>query len=257
MVYNALAQMAEQQRIQTEKTNELIQIILTQNAERGRCGNENGKSWDTLDRYRDLKTFDGSQREFEEWSVKLRSLIRAGSVRTGELLSAIETECSEEGLMKDKDQYAELFPKIDETEEWIAETSAKLYNLLLNKTTGEANAVIRRTTTDGILGWKRLVSNLNPRTLASGIKAISGVLNPPKVMQASKADHIMDEWETKVGKLSTEYGQHLTSKIKVAVLYGMMPKDMQERVSDACAVSWDQTSEVDAGSLYEKSERPS
>ena len=132
------------------------------------------------------------------------------------------------------------------------ESSAKLYNVLLNKTIGEANAVVRRTTTDGILGWKRLVSTLNPRTLASGIKAISAAINPPKVTQSMKADHIMDEWETKLAKLSTEYGQQLSFKIKVAVLYSMMPKGMQERITDACSVAWDQTSEADASTLFEK-----
>ena len=73
------------------------------------------------------------------------------------------------------------------------ETSAQMYNLLLNLTTGEANAVVRRSLGMGWLAWKRIMSSLNPRTLASGIKAISAVLTPAKVSQAVKADHCLDE----------------------------------------------------------------
>ena len=58
---------------------------------------------------------------------------------------------------------------------------------------------------------------------------------------ASKADAVVDEWEDKLVKLQTQYGQVLTSKMKVAVLYSMMPKDLQEKVLDACAVAWDGT----------------
>ena len=49
--------------------------------------------------------------------------------------------------------------------------------------------------------------------------------------------------------LGTEYGQELTAKVKVAVLYGMMPKDLQDNFLDACAVNWDETTESDAGRL--------
>ena len=51
------------------------------------------------------------------------------------------------------------------------------------------------------------------------------------VHMASKADAVVDEWEDKLVKLQTEYGEVLSSKMKVAVLYSMMPKDFQERRS--------------------------
>ena len=41
-------------------------------------------------------------------------------------------------------------------------------------------------------------SSLNPRTLASRVKAISAVLAPPRVSQANKADLTLDEWEDRL-----------------------------------------------------------
>ena len=39
------------------------------------------KKWDTLDKYRNLKMFDGKPQDFEEWNVKFRSLVTAGDHR--------------------------------------------------------------------------------------------------------------------------------------------------------------------------------
>jgi hypothetical protein len=150
------------------------------------------KKWDTLDKYRNLKMFDGKPQDFEEWNVKFRSRVSAGDRRVGQLMKAIESECTEEELAKGK--FQQLAPEFDTQDEvFIMESSASMFNVLLNLTTGEANAVVRRSSGHGWLAWKRLTSSLNPRTLASGIKAISAVLMPPKVNQAMKADHCLDE----------------------------------------------------------------
>jgi hypothetical protein len=82
---------------------------------------------------------------------------------------------------------------------------------------------------------------LNPRVLAAGIKAISPVLSPGKITQAAKADAEIETSEENISKLNTEYGQELSAKMNVAVLYSMLPKDIQEKVLDECAVNWDAT----------------
>ena len=230
---------------------EAIRMLTEQVKAMSEKGGGGGKKWDNLDKYKNLKQFDGKQQDFEEWNVKFRSLVSAGDRKVGQLMSAIEKECTEDELAKGK--FNQLEPEFSsEDETLISESSAGMFNLLLNITTGEANAMVRRSLGMGWLAWKRLTSSLNPRTLASGIKAISAVLTPPKVTQAMKADHCLDEWEDKLVKLTTEYGQTLTAKVKVAVLYGMMPKDLQEKILDECAVNWDQTSEGEAATLLTK-----
>ena len=130
---------------------------------------------------------------------------------------------------------------------------AKLHNLLIGLTTGEANAIVRRCRdAHGLLAWKRLCSTLNPRTLASGVKAISQVMNPQKITSATKADTCIEAWEDKVVKLDVEYGETLSSKMKVAILYSMLPKDLQEKILDRCAVNWDSTDEDEATLIFKK-----
>ena len=230
---------------------EAIRMLTEQVKAMSEKGGGGGKKWDNLDKYKNLKQFDGKQSDFEEWNVKFRSLVTEGDRKVGQLMKAIEKECTEDELAKGKfNQLEPEFGREDET--LISESSAGMFNLLLNITTGEANAMVRRSLGMGWLAWKRLTSSLNPRTLASGIKAISAVLTPPRVTQAMKADHCLDEWEDKLAKLTTEYGQALTAKVKVAVLYGMMPKDLQEKILDECAVNWDETSEGEAATLLTK-----
>ena len=45
-----------------------------------------------LDRYKNLKVFDGNPKDFEEWNVKFQSLINAGNPKVGRLLKAVEHE---------------------------------------------------------------------------------------------------------------------------------------------------------------------
>ncbi len=52
--------------------------------------------------------------------------------------------------------------------------------------------------------------------------------------------------------MDVEYGETLTSKMKVAVLHKMLPKDLQEKVLDKCAVSWDKAKETDAAEIYSR-----
>eukprot|EP00974_Lingulodinium_polyedra_P069650 6741598-Lingulodinium_polyedra.AAC.1 len=40
--------------------------------------------------------------------------------------------------------------------------------------------------------------------------------------------------------------------MKVAVLYSMLPKDLQEKVLDKCAVNWDGAKQGDAAIIYNK-----
>ena len=54
------------------------------------------KRWDNLEKFKNLKLFDGKQQDFEEWNVKFRSLVCAGDPRVGQLMKVIESECTED-----------------------------------------------------------------------------------------------------------------------------------------------------------------
>ena len=92
MVEAALFQALEVLTQQNQTLTQQVQA-LAENARGG--GNGGGRQWDHLDRYKNLKVFEGNTKDFEEWNVKFRSLINAGNPKVGRLLKAVERECSE------------------------------------------------------------------------------------------------------------------------------------------------------------------
>ena len=154
-LFQALEVLTQQNQTLTQETQLLAEIACGE-------GNGGGRQWDHLDRCKNLKVFDGNSKDFEEWNVKFRSLINAGNPKVGRVLKAVEHECSEEVLAKN--EYDQLQPEFDERDlSFVNESSAEMFNLLLNITTGEANSVVRRSLGSEWLTWTRLTSSLNPR----------------------------------------------------------------------------------------------
>ena len=210
-----------------------------------------GKPWYRVDHYRNIEVFSGDSKDYEEFATKLRSQIAAGNPKVSKLMACVEKDCSEEMLARGR--YDEAEPEFDEEDaDFIVQSSNEMFNLLLNMTTGEANAMVRRCQGQGWLAWKKLTASLNPRTLASGIKKISAVLSPGKITQTGKADVEIEQWEDAMIRLSVEYGQQISAKMKVAVLYSMLPKDLQEKVLDECSVNWDGINETEAAEKFMK-----
>ena len=222
--------------------------ILTQNS-LNKDDRAKSKNWDEIGRYKNVKVFGGDPKEWEEFWTKFKSQVSAGSPKVAEMLDEVEAKLSE--LELEEEGFEEKLTDFPLDEDEVREIGHMLHNLLLSLTTGEANAVVRRCRgRHGLLAWKRLCTTLNPRTLASGVKAISQALNPPKIANSTKADMNIEAWEDKMAKLSTEYGEKLSAKMKVAVLYAMLPKDLQEKVLDKCAVNWDSVKDDDAAAIY-------
>lgn len=52
-----------------------------------------------------------------------------------------------------------------------------------------------------------------------------------------------------MAKLGRDYGESSSNKVKMAVFYSMLRKELQERVLDKCAVNWEMGKEDDAGNI--------
>lgn len=248
MAQPTMEEMVQMLKYQGEQVTKLTEALASV-AQGGWFGGGGSRAWDSPDKYKNIKTFTGEQKDWEEFSLKVRSQVAAGEAKVVDLMDTVVLEMQEKDVEEGDWAFA-----ADETydEDRVKQISSKLYNVMMNLTTGEANAVVRRCRGNGLWAWRKLSTQLNPRTLASGVKAISQVLNPPKITNSTKADTAIDAWEEKMVKLNVEYGEELSSKMKVAVMYSILPKDLQEKVLDKCAVSWDGAREVEAAVVFEK-----
>ena len=107
-----------------------------------------GKNWDDEVRFKNIKMFSGEFKEWDEFAGKLKGQIAAGSAKVAEMVDLAETMVEAE-LMKE--DYGVICDETECSDEEATEEGHKMYNLLLNITTGEANAVVRRC--PGRNGW--------------------------------------------------------------------------------------------------------
>ena len=184
----------------TENMNRLVE-----QGNKQRTTENPGGKWDAVEKLKNLKTFDGKQGEWEEFSLKLKCQVAAGFPDAEAVLKAVEEKMTEAQVEEEEWDYDELPVKEASAED----ISKKLNNFLMNLTTGEANAVVRRCRGNGLWAWKKLSTTLNPRTLASGVKMLSAVLHPSKINNTAKADHHIETWEDKVKRLEVEYGEEV------------------------------------------------
>ena len=76
-LYAAIAQLTQQ-----------VQLMAEHGSQRGGPG----KSWDEYGRYKNLKVFSGEVKDFEEWSVKFRSVVAAGNTNVNKLMLLVEQD---------------------------------------------------------------------------------------------------------------------------------------------------------------------
>ncbi len=140
-------QLAEELRVLAEQQGQLQQFfaqftqasiaMLTEAAKP-----KSEKSWTDGVHFKNFKIFGGELREWEEFAVKFKGQVAAGSVQVAEVLDYVEAEMAGDEL--EEDDYAQMVGVEGLDDDKIVEIGHKMHNLLLNLTTGEANAVVRR-----------------------------------------------------------------------------------------------------------------
>jgi hypothetical protein len=191
----SIEQMVEALKFMVDQQAERGDMLLQQQKTAGSGGRGGGdKHWSDINQFRSVKIFGGDSREWEEFAEKFKSQVAATNVSEAKVLDDPGTKVAEAEL--EEDDFAALLTEDDLDEHSITLVSSKMHNLVLHLTTGEANAVVRRCRgRHGLLAWRKLCASLNPRTFASGVKAISQAMNPPKTADAKRADMAIVMWE--------------------------------------------------------------
>ena len=124
-----------------------------------------GKQWDDSDRFKNCVGFTGRVSEWDEWSERLLGTVKARSTVVYDIMLLVEHKISEK--MLETDGYELVIAAMDDTEidaDEVVLIGAKLHCLLVDLTTGDANAVVRRSrNANGLPAWKRLSASLSPK----------------------------------------------------------------------------------------------
>ena len=152
---DAFKTLMQQQATLNEMISDLVKVQAQAITSQGGGGGVKGKPWHDLELYRNVKLFAGEQKEWEEYNCKLRGQIAAHNAVAAEVLDYVESTMSEGELEQDIVMVEVAGEEVDL--DTLQDINKQIYNILLNLTTAEANAVVRRCKgRNGLLAWKRL-----------------------------------------------------------------------------------------------------
>ena len=160
-----------------------------------------------------IRDFSGEMAHWKAWVRSFKSVIRSTCPAALQTVEEVE-----------KSSYDGTDDNFDEVED-MGKISGELYDILSWYCTGEALSVIKGVTSfEGFLAWQKLHWKYNPKTMARAIRLMTDVTWPKQVKSG--------RWrrETRVRKLESEFGERLTSTVKIAIVTGMMPTSIQDYV---------------------------
>ena len=177
--------------------------------------------------FRRIEKYSGDASKWQEWLFGV-------CVAVG----AVSPECvlSMEGVIKGSGAISDI-TKLGETVDPTvqAKFGAELFGVLCSLTGGEANVVVRSVIQRGAgyCGFAALCllsQRFNPKTPARVLQFLTAILNPPPVKDVRLLERAVEEWEIKVGKLKVEFNEDFSDTIKIAIITGMIPRDLQDMV---------------------------
>ena len=76
-----------------------------------------------------------------------------------------------------------------------------------------------------------LAKRYNPKTPSRILHTMTQVRSPPTVRDVRQAPRMVEEWEAAKGKLKVEFGEELSEVVQIAILTGMLPSDLHDKVN--------------------------
>ena len=135
---------------------------------------------------------------------------------------------------------AESIQDWNSLDDWIDgnvrdEYEGPLWAVLVQHTGGEARTVVlnqkmNQGKPDGFAALGMLAKRYNPKTPSRILHALTQVLSPPTVKDVRQAPRMVEEWEAAKGKLKVEFSEELSEVVQIAILTGMLPSDLQDKV---------------------------
>ena len=167
-----------------------------------------------------FRDFDGTQADWEQWVHSFKSAIRSANPDVLELMQEAEKMTGE---AKDENLECEM------DDEEAEKMSGELYNILSQYCTGEALTIVRGVNTfEGFLAWQKLYRKFSPKTMARAIRLMSEVASPRTIKDLKDVEEAIVNWENRVKKLDSEFGEKLSDTMKTAIMTSMMPTVIQD-----------------------------
>ena len=176
--------------------------------------------------FRRVEKLNGPER-WQEWSFAIKIVVQGISPTARELMEMAERslEPPDLHLLEDKwecdldNKYKHCFKQF----------SNELYEVLVSLVNDDGMMMLRGIEDmNGFSAWHRLAREHNPITPARALQSLLAAMTPERVKELRLLPNAVDEWELKVKKVKKEFGEDLSTRMKIAILTSICPPDVQD-----------------------------
>ena len=226
-VANLVQQMYQQQQLFQQQLAQLTaQMTAVPHRDDRESSGRRDERRDELDdkSFINVPKFGGVLAEWDDW----RHQLLMGCHRQPDLPKAMKDVMRQAGVSTDVKDIT-LDPDVKRR------FSLTLYRQLSLLTTGEALTVVRSVEDKfadqcGFGALALLSQRFNPKTPARALQQWASVLDPPRVKDVRLLQRTIEEWESRRGKLKSEFGEDVSDNLSIAILTRMLPRDIQDMV---------------------------
>ena len=81
---------------------------------------------------------------------------------------------------------------------------------------------------DGFIAFKRLLDRYDGKNPTSMIRKLTEVICPGIIKGVKEVYSSLERWEQKVKEWKVSFGEAISEKITLAIIIGMVPKELQD-----------------------------
>ena len=185
-----------------------------------------------------LDKFGGEEKFYKEWEYNLRVILKSAHPKFDLFLQGVDkfgdqvTEDTPMLLRRELDKAIQDDVELGEADGRLWEkVGPELFSQLCLLTTGEANLLVRAAPRqDGFVALKRLQERYNGRSPARMLQKLLAIIRPNEVKGIKGIPLAIEAWEGRIKDFMMEYQVDFPDKFKVAILVGMVCKEMQDEV---------------------------
>ena len=175
-----------------------------------------------------LEKFGGEEAKWKEWFFNFKIAFGGHGLRYKTVLSNIEKDKTAVGAKETIDSWRGHATN-EGFLDWFDKVGGELFNKLCLSTSGEANLLVRGSEEqNGWMAFRRLRDRYDGKNPTSMIRKLTEVICPGVIKGVREVFTGLERWEQKVKDWEVSFGEVISEKIKLSILIGMVPKELQD-----------------------------
>ena len=185
--------------------------------------------------FRRIEKFDNKESEWDQWQESVEVAVSAVHWGTAKMMEEVAKmdEFTDDKFKERMDDLVLNAPGLDSdifSQEQM-KVKQELFQHLCLWTQGESNTIVRGVRSrNGYEAWRKLLTRLAPRTAARRLQSMMSIMRPNKAKDVRSFGKVLEVWELQVNEFMTHFREKISINMKVAIVIGMAPAEIQDMI---------------------------